>query len=120
MAIEDPIGFTADHEMTISEEVSSGSEECVSYTPPSGNDVHIYLFAGEAAYTKNAAVKLVWDYGGGGETVIWTIKGSGSMPFTHVIPSADIDGVKKLAICLDNGESGALFMSGHAEIWVDD
>jgi len=98
--------------LKISKEVSATTEDCVSHTVADGKKLFIDKFVGEAAFTTNAVCKLVWDYGGAGEQVIWTTKGSSKMPFTHEVTG---DGVKKLAVCLDNGTAGALVMSAYME-----
>jgi hypothetical protein len=87
-------------------------EECDSYIP--AGEWTIKKFHGEAAFNPNCAVKLVWDYQGAGEEILWSIKGSGVMP---VPVTRTGDGVKKVAVCLDNGlVEGPVIMSGHAEI----
>lgn len=108
----------ASFEIRTSKEVTAGNEDCAHITPASGKKVVVREFFGDAAYSKNSAVKLVWDYGGAGETVLWTIKGSSRAPEKFEIN--DADGVKKLGVCLDNGEIGNVFMSGFAEVWVED
>jgi len=104
-------------ELNLSKEIASSAEEADTHIPANGKKFEVQLFRGEAAYSQNAAVKLVWDYGGGGETIIWVIKGSGDMPFVYTNTG---DGTKKIAISLDNGESGALYLSGYADIWEED
>lgn len=103
-------------ELRIAKEVASSTEDCVTHIPPSGAYVLISDFVGDAAFQPNAAVKLVWDVGGAGETVLWSIKGNHEMPGD--IEILDSDGVKKLGVCLDNGEAGPLFLSGYAKVEV--
>ncbi|GAF72805.1 unnamed protein product, partial [marine sediment metagenome] len=57
-------------ELLISKEVSASTEDCVSATPANGKKVIIGGFHGEAAYSANSAVKVVWDYGEAGENII--------------------------------------------------
>lgn len=102
-------------ELEISKEVAASTEDCDTYTPANGSVVNILKFVGSAAFSPNASVKLVWDWDGAGETVLWSHKGEGVAPKRFQVTG---DGVKKLAVCLDNGETGALFMSGYAEIEV--
>lgn len=102
--------------LCISKEVDSETEECIVHTPANGVSVTVLNFDGEAAYTTNAAVKLVWkyDHATEAEEILWSIKGSGHAPTRFDI--TDADGVRKLAVCLDNGETGSIFMSGFAEV----
>jgi len=106
-------------ELFISKEVQAGIEECETYTVKSGKKSRVLFFKGEAAFSKNSAVKLVWDYNGVGEEVLWSTKGEGSLPSGTVIEKIG-DGVKEWAVCLDNGETGPLYMSGFAEIYEDE
>ena len=100
-------------EVRISEEVAASTEEYDDSCVPATGNFDIVVFHGEGAFDPNAAVKLVWDFGGGSEEVIWTIKGSGSMPFRITLTG---NNSKKLAVTLDNGMSGSIFMSGYFKI----
>lgn len=101
-------------QLLISKDVTAGNEDCDTYIPANGVEINITDFHGEGAFDPNAAVKLIWDYSGGGEEILWTIKGSSQAPIQFKRTG---DGVKKIAICLDNGmSSGSVFMSGYANI----
>jgi len=101
-------------------EVTSGQEVADTYVPANNKAIEIILFHGQAAYSANSAVKLVWDFGGAGEEVLWSIKGGGDMPAHHIETFTKIgDGVKKIAVTLDNGEAGNIFMSGLAHLKVE-
>ena len=101
-------------ELIISKEVAGNTEDCVTAIPTAGKDVFIFSFFGSAAFSQNAVVKLVWDFGGT-EELIWTVKGEMPMPFKYTIPSASVDGVKKLAVCLENTGTGSVYLSGYCE-----
>ena len=106
--------------MRIAREVAAGAEDCTTeYIPAAGEEVVIAAFVGESIYAQTSNSRIVWDAGGAGETIIWSIKGSGRMPFRHKIYPADTDGVKKLAICLENGESSPVFMAGYAKLEIE-
>ena len=105
-------------ELKISKSVAAGQKNTAEVIPANGKRVTIGTFQGEAAFTAVSSVMLIWDYGGAGEICIWTVKGSGSMPFKEVL--TDADGTKKLAVCLDNGEAAATTMSGFADIYIED
>ena len=104
-------------ELTLAKEVSASAEDCETFVVPNGKRFKVLNFHGSAAFQPNAAVKLVWDFGGAGETIVWAIKGQDEMPFAF---NEVGDGTKKIAVCLENGETGALFLSGYARIWVED
>ena len=107
-------------ELELSMEVGATTSECVTYTPANGKDFRVLSFHGEAAFDANAAVELIWihNHDTEDEDVLWTIKGSGGL--AHMIRRTDADGTRKLALCLDNGLGGAVYMSGHARIFVED
>lgn len=101
-------------ELRISEEVAAQTQECVEFVVPAG-PFTIESFVGDAAFDINCAVKLVWDFQGAGEQIIWTHKGAAGMPFVE--DSLVGDGVKKVAVCLENSlTTGGVFMSGYAKI----
>ncbi len=106
----------------ISKDVATGTEDCDTYVVPSGKTLEIVHMKGEAAFSPNSAVKLVWDWSGAGETVLWSIKGSSEIgaDVTEGFPAMVGDGVKKIAVCLDNNEAGSVFMSGHVVMEVSD
>ncbi|NIM44531.1 MAG: hypothetical protein GTO54_02685 [Nitrososphaeria archaeon] len=107
-------------ELHLSEEVSATSETCQSFVPASGKDVFIHFFAGESEAGDDTSVRLVWNFEGSPEECVWTIDGSATMPFKYKIDSTDVDGIKKLGLCLTNNTNAAHFMSGHVDIWVKD
>lgn len=102
--------------LKVSEEISSGQEVADTYTPPDGAEVWLSEFHGNAAFTTNSAVMLIWDYNGAGETIIWSTKGSSIFDIPTEIQGAD--GVKKLALVCSNGETGDLVLSGCAKVRV--
>jgi hypothetical protein len=105
-------------EFKISETVGSLTQEYLEYTPPSGATVTIVDFIAEAAYEKDINISIVWDLEGI-EQNLWSIKGSGRFNNKITIPNTDTDGIKKLALVLDNGTFGSLIMSGWMVILVD-
>ena len=108
----------------VSEEIAGGDVAADFIVPAVGKIVRILEFYGDAAFTQNSVVRLVWDMEGPDETQIWTIKGEGSYPLGVVVlsdlfPALLSDGVRKLGVCCENGESGPLFMSGYARVLVE-
>jgi hypothetical protein len=103
-------------ELKISEEIAASTDVTDTYTPPNGAEVWVELFHGNAAYTTNSAVMLLWDYNAAGEEVVWSTKGSDS--FNIPIKITGADGTKKIAVCCSNGDSGDLVFSGYARIKV--
>jgi len=99
-------------DLMISKEVAATTEDCDNFVPASG-EFSVISFHGEAAFDPNCAVKLVWDWGEAGEEILWSTKGAGKMAMPIIRTG---DGVKKLAVCLDNGLSGPVVMSGHAKV----
>jgi len=106
--------------LRISKEVTAGETDIDFYIPPAGKTVSIVKFAGDGAFSQNSVVRLTWKNNEveANRVHIWTIKGETKMPDQYEIPSSDTDGVRELAVCLENGEAGALFMSGYAFLKV--
>jgi hypothetical protein len=103
-------------ELKVSEEVAAGTDVCDTYTPANGVEVWLTFFHGEAAFTSNSSVMVLWDYGGAGETVIWSTNGSDRNNYQIELTGAD--GIKKVALCCSNAETGPLVLSGIARIAV--
>ena len=98
--------------LKISKEVQPEESESETHTPANGKTLYIDDFLGEAAFTPNAVVTLLWDYGEAGQVILWSTKGSGRLPAPISVVG---DGVKKLAVELENNlTSGTLIMSGAA------
>ena len=103
-----------------SKDVTNGTESSDDYVPPDGKKFYILEMHGSAAFSKNSVVKLIWDYGGA-DNVIWSLKGDGHTPDSfrgELIATGN--GVKKLSLVLDNGETTNVVMSGLAWIKVED
>lgn len=101
-------------ELFLSSTVPGVTERARTITPASGEKIIITAFGAEGAYDNNVACQLLWDYGGQNETVIWSVRGSGKMPFNHTVPSSDTDGSKKLAIAISNATLSAI----HASVYM--
>jgi hypothetical protein len=106
-------------ELIGSQEVAASTEESFEYTPANGKKFIVDQFFGDGAFSQNVVVKLVWDYGGGAEQVLWTIKGSSQLPPNKTFELTG-NGTKKLALALDNGASGPVYISGFIRAWVED
>ena len=77
-----------------------------------GQKIYVDNFVGNDATSALSACLLIWDYGGAGETVLWAI--NQGVGLQHSIRLTG-DGVKKLAIVLDNACSQDYYMSAHCE-----
>ena len=103
-------------ELKVSEEIDASTDVVDSYAPANGAEVWLEIFHGNAAFTANSAVMLLWDYNTVDEEVIWSTKGNDT--FGHKVQISGADGTKKVAICCSNGETGAIVLSGYAKIKV--
>jgi len=103
--------------LKVSEEVAGGAMVCAEEIPGDGKSVTVMRFEGSGAFTQNSVVRLAWDFGGVAEETVWTIKGESTLP--HRAELVGADGIKKLVLCLDNGEAGPVFMSGYAEVLIE-
>jgi len=88
------------------QEVSAGITIANTYVVPSGVVCNVYKFRGNAVYSKNSIVKAVWDYNGNEELIAVT-KGDVELDLAFEVTG---DGVKKLAVVLENGEAGPIIM----------
>ena len=105
-------------ELKVSEEISASTDVCDTYTPASGKNVYLLEFFGDAAFSENSVVMITWDYGGGSEEIVWSTKGSArDNGLKELIGTGD--GVKKVAVCCSNGETGALVMFCKALLGVE-
>lgn len=104
--------------LRVAEEITNGEYVAATYTPANGKEIHIHEFRGDAAFTKNSVVKLVWKYNHATESeeIIWSTKGSQSV--TDLTEITDADGTRKIAVVCDNGESGPIVMSGFAYLEI--
>ena len=71
---------------------------------PDGEVWEVQLFYGNAAYLDDVVVYLCWDYGGAGEEIL--VATHGDLEF-QIVRGLIGDGVKKLAIVLDNATTDA-------------
>ena len=102
-------------ELRVSEEIAASSTVADTYTPlTSVLELWVCKAEGEAPGTPNSVVKVVWKWNHAteSEVIIWPTKHSGKMSDEVEIPSAEIDGVRKLAIVCENGEDGDVVMFG--------
>jgi hypothetical protein len=88
-----------DVEDSLYTDVPALSVQAQSVVIPDGVKWEIRLFVGNAAYLDDIHVRLVWDYGGAGEEIIVATHGDMEFQLVRVLQG---DGVKKLAIVLDN------------------
>jgi len=103
---------------------SNGNELVDTYTPADGEVIDPYSFHGSAPGSSKARCKLIWDYGGGGEEILWVIQNDRPMPRDLKIEDvAGIrertgDGVKVLAISLHNNCTASYDMAAYAIIEI--
>lgn len=107
-------------DLRISELVSVGAEEAETYTPASGKTVSVLKFQGDSPFSKNSVTRIAWKYDTVNEVTLWTVKGSSRLDEKIEIPSNEVNGVNKIAVVLENGELGSVYMSAYAKIEVSD
>lgn len=100
-------------ELIISEIVVAATDEAVTEIPATGKKIVIHTFEGSAPGSSKADVRLVWDFGGVGEEILWSIQVDGPFPKGKSFERAG-DGVKKMAVCLANGCTADYVLSGYA------
>ncbi len=80
--------------------------------PANGKTWEIVRFVGSAAYLPETDVKLVWDLGGAGEEVIASTHGDANVELVRQVAG---DGVKRLALVLENDSLSARILGGRYE-----
>ena len=106
--------------LSASQKVSSGTKVADTYVVPDGIKATCISFEGSAALSSLSVIRLVWDYGGGGETDLWIIQNDEPMPNDYISETTVTgDGSKKLAVVADNGAGADYYMSGFAIIEVE-
>ena len=90
-------------------EVAASTEDDKSQVIPDGETWEIYEFEGSALFDPNCHVRLVWDYGGGGEELLYFTAGNIK---TIINKQFTGDGVKKLSIVLINNSGSACVLGG--------
>lgn len=98
---------------SIYQEVAALTEVTSEMIPANGVSWEIQSFTGNGAYDASVTVKLVWDFGGGGETVL--VSTHGDLVDRLRNDQVTGDGVKKLAIVLDNQSNTAQTIGGQYE-----
>jgi len=99
------------HTLKKSKSVNASSSVTDTHTPATGETVYLDCFFAEGPYTTNSVVTLSFD-----GVLIWSIKGSGSMP--RLDDGFVGNGSKVLELKLDNSEASAVILSGMARLRV--
>jgi hypothetical protein len=97
--------------------VTSGTQAVKEVTPTAGKTLYIESFEGNDSTSALAACLLVWDNGGPSEEILWAINQGKGLPQDIRRPA---DGIKKLAIILDNACTNDYYMSAHCEYDEED
>ena len=92
---------TTHHVLEIAQEVAPSTDVAVTVIPVDGAEIRLVDFEGNAAFSKDALVALVWDYGGT-ETIMRSTKGSIVSGKQKIIATGD--GVKKVGLVLQNAD----------------
>lgn len=105
--------------LQISHLVPSGDTASDTYVIPNGLTARVMLFEGSAPSSSLSVLRLIWRWGEGvDEESHWTIANDKPMP-RYFIPEFVGDGVKKLAVCLDNGCTSDYYMSAFALVEIE-
>ncbi len=104
----------------LSESVPLATQIYKQYTPPAGSIVYLMDLQAEAAFTVNSEIRIIWDFGGQDEEILWSMRGSSKFEPKLTIDSSKTDGNKKIALVADNGETLALNMSAYVTILVEE
>jgi hypothetical protein len=107
-------------EINFTKNILALSDDKIEYTPVAGKKVNIRAFICGGELSSLVSAKLVWKSGLTQEQAIWTASPGTEMPFVHIVPYAEIDGVNKLGIILENNSTLSKNMSSYAIIEVND
>jgi hypothetical protein len=103
-------------ELQIAQLVLSGEDDADSWVIPDGETWRIEIFGAGVPSSSQATAQLIWDFGGAGETIKWTIQHDELNMPPKLIFDFTGDGVKKLALCLSNGCTADYNMAAYARL----
>ena len=95
---------------------ASGGTITDTYTPADGAKIHLRSFIGEAGYTTDTYVCLIWDSGGGAEQTVWITHGSSTYGNNELIATGD--GVKIITLIAQNDSGAAVQMASEVLLKV--
>ena len=104
-------------ELILSKLILSGTDQAITKIPKNTETVVIYRFEGSVPSSSKADVRLIWDFNGTSEEILWNIQTNGPLPNGKIFSKVG-DGVKKMALCLANGGSADYVMSGFTEGFI--
>ena len=104
-------------EFEIAKDVVPLDEQCQTIVIPDGFNIEIFRFHAVCPTQPDAVVKLVWDWGPGKPNeLIWPLDRLGQAPKVFKIDKSKVNGVRELALCLDNSSSTVTYsMAGYAK-----
>lgn len=102
-----------------SQVVVAGTDIADGYIPANDEKIIVAVFHGQPPSSSKADVRLVWDFEGASEELLWSIQENGPMPDVVFFEKTG-DGSKKMALCLANGCSADYTISGVMVVEGDD
>lgn len=99
-------------ELILSQQVGILSEVSMEIVPEEGKDIWVKYFSG-TSQKQESIIKIVWDFEGAGESILWAVKSGEDFKHRIDIPKSEVDGVKKIALVLENNELSSQYMSGY-------
>jgi hypothetical protein len=99
--------------LQIADHVLAGNSEFVDYVVPNGMTISIDRFKGNDSTSAMASCRLIWDYGVTNEILFVINNGPG----LEVSIEKTGDGVKKLALVLNNNCTSDYDMSAECGFW---
>lgn len=104
-----------EYTLKASKEVPSQDSHIEQSAALSAGTGDIFVLCASAAFTPEACVRVVWDYGGAGEETVWSEKGSRKIDLSFSFTST---GTEKIALILENTSAGPLWLSGSVKFEV--
>lgn len=105
------------HTIQLTKQVAATTEDVQTVIIADTKNMEILMFKANSVPNEKCTVKLIWDHGEVGETLLEIAQGNAEITTSHKVVG---DGVKKLAIALDNDLSVAVFMNGFCKYEVED
>ena len=100
------------HVLELAEELAPSTDVAITVIPVDGAEVRLVEFEGNAAFSKDSLVSLVWDYGPS-EVIMKSTKGSIDSKLYKILGTGD--GIKKVGLILQNADPvNTLILSGSA------
>jgi len=115
--VADPAVVNASNTLRVSQVVLAGTTISDTLVIANGSVATVKIFEASCPDSPLCIACLVWDPGEVGEEILWVFQREGIMPQENAVTVTG-DGVKKLAVCCDNGDASDFYFNAFAKVEV--